>query len=518
MEPGTSAPAEAEARASGAALLEVVGLGPGEQLRRAAALHQACARLLRVPPEHRPRSLAALCRLLRGSCAARTASASPLDLAAALGVPERVQRELTSKHPSATGELEPLPEEALNIVRHQWAALHARGWVARSSAAEVARWIESQSFLRSSYAPSDVVHALCALGLVERAVVDSAVRVDCSQMTEAACARALPRPAVPGALATGSCFVTRAVSVPPRCKSALIGRGGSNRADVLRAVRAKLSEAGGVLRVGLSVQDHVAVLTLVFAKHPAIPLDSRQARRADAAAGVLKEELEAIYRGRLQASRLRRAALQQRRSEQGQDYHQELRHQRRLQKELPAAARALALPDTGVDGFGSVFIRRGGGKPCGERSVRKAALRLRRCKWLRQKRRELLRLCAAGEARGLDLGDAAWREPERGTARMRACQQLLTSAHLSGPRGCIGVGEPSRRCNRGAARRLRRHLASVATAAGWLAPRPHELEAVHGRRDERRPTPPAPQRRAARKAKGRRGLAIEIAESLRAVH
>mmetsp|Transcript_136542 Transcript_136542/g.424215 ORF Transcript_136542/g.424215 Transcript_136542/m.424215 type:complete len:355 (-) Transcript_136542:148-1212(-) len=344
------------------------------------------------------------------------------------------------------------------------------------------------------------------------------------------CARALPQrtgapvaPAVPAALATPAAPLhhnTRQVSLPPRCGSAFIGRGGRAVQEMVRTMESKLAGAGVAASVRLQVKLHAVVITVRCRLALHIDHDFRQ--QVDALAEMVREEVDRMYRMRLQRSSARRAAVKHFREEQGRRYHADLHFGRILRRELPGAARALELPSAGVDGFGSIVVRpqRVGG-PVGEYRLRKGALLRRRRALLRAKRRQLLLACTAASRSGAAaMGGAAWQEQQGGTRRMRTCQQLLASAHLNGRSGSTAAAAAAlrpRRRDLAAARRLRRHLAAVSQAAGQLPPGALQPQ-VRGTRGGGGGSGGAAGRLAGHSggmrlgAKGRRVLAAEIAQ------
>jgi len=288
-----------------------------------------------------------------------------------------------------------------------------------------------------------------------------ASRVEFTDFTWDACFRVMP--ALQGTTTSARVCSFRDVFMPPKCESAFIGKNGSNIRRTQEMLTAKLAslECSGSVR--LRVQTGAVRIILKAAP------GSKQA--LDALVAEVKSGLEQLYSLRLQKSYRRRAALQQRRQKEGQQYQTTIRRERNFRRELPGAARALALPDVGVDGIGEITIRRAGcanGYSMGRRLM-KQRHQLNRRTALKQKRCELVRLgvtlCAEGGAE-----DVNWRAGRRGTSRMQACQQLLNSAHLAkrlqlSPRITWAL-----RNKRGSVRRLRRQLTELATAAGQFVP------------------------------------------------
>lgn len=387
--------------------------------------------------------------------------------------------------------------------------MEREGWVARSSVAEVARWIASQAFVESRYRPLDLVRALCMLGLVEGSLAGDEAPIDCTKLTAAACTSALAALRGPAC----SCFpagtAAKVVSIYPLGKSAFIGKRGSGICRVRCELRKKLADLAARGSVSLRVHTNTVVITAELA---ALPAGTSSQVILDALGGVVRADV----RWRVQKRYGERKHRQQCRQEQGRQYHQELRIQRILRRELPGAARALSLPERGVDGFGAVAVRRPG-KPTGpvpERLLRKGAGLRRRRAWLRQKRRELLRACAAAGARGALAGGDGWREPARGTRRMRTCQRLLASAHVTGG---AGSRPHALRRARGAARRLRRHLQTVSVAAGRPAPDSCDLAPPSRQGGGAAPRAPRARGGGLRGAKCCRDLAAEIADGIHAI-
>lgn len=364
---------------------------------------------------------------------------------------------------------EVLPETRMRAITSMWQTLLRSGWVARNSTAAVARWIADNSYVEGTYAAKDIVKTLGVFGLLKvDDMANTAARVEFTNFTLDACFRVMPT--FRGPLTSARVCSFRDVFMPPKSQSAFIGKNGSNIRRTEQALTARLADLGRSGSVRLRVQAGAVRVHLELVPGPdAAATDPKQV--LDSLVAEVKLGLEQSYSLRLQRSYRRRAALQERRQKEGRQYQATVRLQRSIRRELPGAARALALPDAGVDGVGEVTIRRAG---CGRsacatgRRLMKQRHQLSRRMALKQKRCELSRLgavCADGAT-----GDVAWQAGRRGTRRMQACQQLLNSAHLAkalqlSPR-ITGVLQS----RRGAVRRLRRHFMELVTAAGQFVP------------------------------------------------
>jgi len=318
------------------------------------------------------------------------------------------------------------------------------------------------------YAANDVVDMLGAFGLLKiEDMANPASFVDFTNFTRDACSRVMPALQATDVSARVSSFCD--VAMPPQCQSAFIGKKGNNIQRTEMTLTAKLANLGCSGSVRLRVQTGAVRIMLELVPGPSTAaLDTKQA--LDSLVADVRSSLEQLYSLRLQKSRQRRAALQQHRQKEGRQYHDTIRLKRQSRRDLPGAARALALPDVGVDGIGEVTIKRAGcansGCTVGRRLMKGCQQRNRRMA-LKQKRCELLRLGIASCAGG---ADGSWRASRRGTGRMQACQQLLSSAHLSHGLQLSPWIVRTLQNQRGSVRRLYRHLKELAVAAGHFVP------------------------------------------------
>jgi len=375
----------------------------------------------------------------------------------------------------------------------------------------VARWIVSLSFVRRMYAPSDVVDELCKMGLVTCSPGTSGTMVDCAQLTKRTSDKALPPVLHHVSKAWDSRdlkpnVVTRAVLKPPGCVPAFIGRGGCNIKVLLEKLTKQLHSLVGVSGSPVTLTVH----SNFFGLHAQGPPEKEFDVAMDSLADSLKEHCTQLQHNRLRASQARRERLQQMRSEQGRDYHMQLRIERTEKRYMPSALKALTLPDTSVDGIGENIIQRvgGGSAPFGQ----KAYGRWRRRMFLRKKRQQLLHACDALEPVPASAATAeAWQEDMPAGGRIREkCQQLVGSSHLEQlcTSGRLQFKEQAR-CKQfhGPVGQLQRNLATVAEVTGHMAP--DFVKPIHKNPKARKTHQPSRHEKACR-----RNLALEINEDL----
>lgn len=496
-------------------------LAPGashcERVRLVMALRRVCDRLLVLQPQQRPRSLDAL-----GSVARRAAGSictftvDPAALGRELDIPEKV-RSLLSEIEVFCGEdvLEPLPDATVHEAQRKWAVLSNSEGL--SSDAEVARWVQSQAFVRQGFAPLDIARALCDLGLLQRG--DSGA-VDCTRLRRQAVDRKLPQrlPERPWYQMKRDMTACRVVRLPAGYSTSyagvVIGPRGAAIASLSRHLAQGEHSCGNGFSVSLGFSGDSVRARICWSKWCA-PQEATNV--ADGVAAELLRHLLQVP----EELRALRAARQARLLEEGMAYHRQLRAARAVrQRSFESVRRALSLPGSGVDGFGACFIRRLWA-PHKDRGV------ARRQSWLRAKRRTLQRaraeLVPVPRTRPCD-GLMPWFAPQRAPEKEAVFQELLETAHLDSLSRagslCFRPHSPQQRVS-SAARRLQRHVVAMARAAGAAglpaaAPVAHRPPTFIGINENRQPSNKQRDRagRRAKPERRRRAFAAEAAAAL----
>eukprot|EP00746_Dinoflagellata_sp_MGD_P163497 gnl/MRDRNA2_/MRDRNA2_91568_c0_seq1.p1 gnl/MRDRNA2_/MRDRNA2_91568_c0~~gnl/MRDRNA2_/MRDRNA2_91568_c0_seq1.p1 ORF type:complete len:536 (+),score=83.51 gnl/MRDRNA2_/MRDRNA2_91568_c0_seq1:134-1741(+) len=451
---------------------------PAERSRRVSALHHICERLLRLQPQNRPRSLAALGRWLRTGVSVKSYTIHPVALAQALEAPQMVQELLKGVQGGCPANLleslDTLPEGFLCRIRERWISHVSRNAFKGSRGAS--DWIASQAHVDKVYELEEVVSVLDELDLIQYANHGA---IDCSHATPETCASRLP--VIAGCSSSawkllhhGLTSAVRHVNLPPQITAMIIGRKGVAIQQLQVDLEARIRNLQKVDQnshhvscpsVQLKIDEGILVLTLKWAHpwHRDCKEPQHVKETADAMKNAVAHHCNELYHVRCNKLWMRRQQGREHFQKRGQLYHAMRRSQCEEARKLFAVEKALTLPPPGYSDARA--------------SGHKDRMRHRHRTAQREKRRNLLRARAllsvttcTSQVSPLKRWSSFAAQMNK-TDEQQRCWNLLESMHLSCLSQTTGLCNKylSSKCtkrDRGTVNRLQRQILEVAKIAG----------------------------------------------------
>jgi hypothetical protein len=319
-----------------------------ERLRRIWTLRKICEHMQALPSENRAKTLSAFANQTKMLRTITTFTVPPHQLLDVLeDVPQGVIQLLHAQRvPINSTLLESLEPESASRASRNWNRLKRDGYTSKATPAELARWLQNNSYNRRSYAAEAIVEALRELEIV---VVNESLSWCSPKLLPEWVAKVLPQIEF-DFTRSWSQFraiqhtVRRKLPMPALASGKFFGEKGAEIKKFVEHLRKKGSEAGVVsapmvhLKVTSVSRDspHTVELIVTWDRFERGMAAKVAAAKVDSLIDGLHQELcdhiTALYKERLQKNASRRKARADRLQKAGAAYHNWRLTQRMIRK------------------------------------------------------------------------------------------------------------------------------------------------------------------------------------------